>query len=74
MERAGENLWPPESDGPRPFVSAGKSNAELKGANLVIYPTNTFDVVCYHPEKMLAVDPNPTASIVFPNISATGRT
>jgi len=55
-------------------VSAGKSNAELKGANLVIYPTNTFDVVCYHPEKMPAVDPNPTASIVFPNISATGRT
>jgi hypothetical protein len=35
---------PPESDGPRPFVYAGKSHAELKGADLILtYATNSFD-------------------------------
>jgi len=34
---------PPESDGPDPFVYAGKSHAELRGADLVLtYATNSF--------------------------------
>jgi Domain of unknown function (DUF4185) len=35
---------PPESDGPRPFVYAGKSHAELQGADLILtYATNSFE-------------------------------
>jgi len=34
---------PPESDGPDPFVYAGKSHAELQGADLILtYATNSF--------------------------------
>lgn len=35
---------PPESDGPRPFVYAGKAHPELAGADLVVtYATNALD-------------------------------
>jgi len=35
---------PPESNAPKAFVYAGKSHAELKGADLVLtYATNSFD-------------------------------
>jgi hypothetical protein len=34
---------PPESDGPDPFVYAGKSHPELRGADLILtYATNSF--------------------------------
>ena len=44
---------PPESDGPRPFVYAGKAHPELTGADglLVTYVANTFD-----PKQLMTPD------------------
>jgi len=57
---------PPESDGPDPFVYAGKSHAELRGADLVLtYATNSFndanadDLTRYFPRFVRVSLPSP---------------